>query len=171
MLRVLEKCSTFVSKYMAVFVIIIAAVALFQPWTFKWAAHWVTILLGVVMFGMGMTMKLSDCKLVFQRPKDVLLGAVCQFTIMPLLAYLLCRVFSLPADLAAGVHPFALAHMGGAGRDFFVPGVGTVVSIHLVSSVSHQVNRGDYTILSRFSQSVYENSAFSPLLAGRLEPR
>ena len=103
MLRVLEKCSTFVSKYMAVFVIIIAAVALFQPWTFKWAAHWVTILLGVVMFGMGMTMKLSDFKLVFQRPKDVLLGAVCQFTIMPLLAYLLCRVFSLPADLAAGV--------------------------------------------------------------------
>ena len=55
-MRFLEKLSAFVSKYMAVFVIVIAACALFQPWTFKWAAPKITILLGIVMFGMGMTL-------------------------------------------------------------------------------------------------------------------
>ena len=48
----LEKLSGFVSKYMAVFVIVVAAIALFEPASFKWSASYITILLGVVMFGM-----------------------------------------------------------------------------------------------------------------------
>lgn len=102
-MAMLEKFSAVVSKYMAVLVIIVAAVALFEPASFKWAAPQITILLGIVMFGMGMTLKLSDFKLVFQRPKDVFVGALAQFTIMPFLAWLLATVFGLPADLAAGV--------------------------------------------------------------------
>jgi len=99
----LEKSSAFISKYMAVFVIAIAAIALFEPLSFKWAAPKITMLLGIVMFGMGMTLKLSDFKLVFQRPRDVFYGALAQFTIMPLLAYLLALAFNLPPELAAGV--------------------------------------------------------------------
>lgn len=99
----LEKLSGFVAKYMAVFVIVVAAIALFEPVSFKWSASYITILLGVVMFGMGMTLKLSDFKLVFQRPKDVFVGALAQFTIMPFLAWILATAFGLPADLAAGV--------------------------------------------------------------------
>ena len=99
----LEKLSGFVSKYMAVFVIVVAAIALFEPASFKWSASYITILLGVVMFGRGITLKLSDFKLVFQRPKDVFVGALAQFTIMPVLAWLLATAFGLPADLAAGV--------------------------------------------------------------------
>lgn len=48
----LEKLSGFVSKYMAVFVIVVAAIALFEPASFKWSASYITILLGVVMFVM-----------------------------------------------------------------------------------------------------------------------
>ena len=88
---------------MAIFVIAIAAIALFEPWTFKWAAPKVTILLGVVMFGMGMTLRIRDFKLVFQRPRDVFIGALAQFTIMPALAWLLAKGFGLPPELAAGV--------------------------------------------------------------------
>ena len=99
----LEKVSSFVSKYMAVFVIMVAALALYQPWTFQWAAPKITILLGVVMFGMGMTLKLSDFKMVLERPRDVLVGALAQFSVMPLLAWVLAKAFHLPADLAAGV--------------------------------------------------------------------
>ncbi|MCI6159315.1 MAG: bile acid:sodium symporter family protein [Selenomonadaceae bacterium] len=102
-MRFLEKLSGFVSKYMAVFVILIAAIALFQPWTFKWAAPQIAILLGVVMFGMGTTLRLRDFRLVFQRPKDVFVGALAQFTIMPGLAWLLAKGFGLPPELAAGV--------------------------------------------------------------------
>ena len=102
-MKFMERVSAFISKYMAVFVIVIAAIALFQPWTFKWAASKVTILLGIVMFGMGMTLKLEDFRLVFQRPRDVFIGALAQFTVMPALAWLLATIFNLPADLAAGV--------------------------------------------------------------------
>ncbi len=102
-MQLLEKISGFVSKYMAVFVILVAAIALFEPVTFKWAASYITILLGIVMFGMGMTLKISDFKLVLKRPKDVFIGALAQFTIMPFLAWALAHIFGLPADLAAGV--------------------------------------------------------------------
>ncbi|MCR5439817.1 MAG: bile acid:sodium symporter family protein [Selenomonas sp.] len=102
-MKSLEKLSSFISKYMAVFVILVAAIALIQPWTFKWAAPKITILLGIVMFGMGMTLRLRDFKLVFQRPKDVFVGALAQFTIMPALAWLLAKGFGLPPELAAGV--------------------------------------------------------------------
>ena len=102
-MKSLEKLSAFISKYMAIFVIAIAAIALFEPWTFKWTAPKVTILLGVVMFGMGMTLRIRDFKLVFQRPRDVFIGALAQFTIMPALAWLLAKGFGLPPELAAGV--------------------------------------------------------------------
>ena len=48
----LEKVSAFISKYMAAFVIIVAAIALFEPSSFKWAAPQITYLLGIVMLGM-----------------------------------------------------------------------------------------------------------------------
>ena len=99
----LEKLSALISKYMAVLVIAIAAIALIEPMSFKWAAPNITMLLGIVMFGMGMTLKLADFKLVFQRPRDVFIGALAQFTIMPLLAYFLATAFGLPPELAAGV--------------------------------------------------------------------
>jgi len=102
-MKALEKLSALISKYMAVFVILVAVIALIEPWTFKWAAPKITILLGIVMFGMGMTLRLHDFQLVFQRPKDVLIGALAQFTIMPALAWLLAKGFGLPPELAAGV--------------------------------------------------------------------
>lgn len=102
-MQTMEKISNFISKYMAAFVIIVAVIALLQPWTFKWAAPKITILLGIVMFGMGMTLRMKDFKLVFQRPFDVCVGALAQFTIMPLLAWVLAKGFALPPELAAGV--------------------------------------------------------------------
>lgn len=102
-MQLLEQISNFVSRFMAVFVIAIAAVALFQPWTFLWTVPYITILLGIVMFGMGMTLRFEDFRLVLERPKDVLIGTVAQFGIMPLLAWILAHTFSLPPELAAGV--------------------------------------------------------------------
>lgn len=99
----LEKLSGFISKYMAAFVIIVAAIALFNPSSFKWAAPQITYLLGIVMFGMGMTLKMKDFKMVFSRPKDVFIGCIAQFTIMPALAWGLATLFNLPPELAVGV--------------------------------------------------------------------
>ena len=55
------------------------------------------------MFGMGLTLKPHDFQVVFSRPKDVLIGCAAQFTIMPLLAFLLTKAFQLPPELAVGV--------------------------------------------------------------------
>ena len=102
-MQILEQLSNFVSRYMAAFVILIAGISLVQPWTFLWTVPFITILLGIVMFGMGMTLRFEDFKLVLQRPKDVLIGILAQFGIMPFLAWALAHAFSLPPELAAGV--------------------------------------------------------------------
>ena len=60
-------------------------------------------LLGVIMFGMGLTLRAEDFRVVFSRPRDVLIGCLAQFTVMPLLAFALTRIFSLDDALAVGV--------------------------------------------------------------------
>ncbi|MDD3367685.1 MAG: bile acid:sodium symporter family protein [Lachnospiraceae bacterium] len=103
-MKVLEKISDFFGKFMAVIVLVVAALALFTPATCLWIqTSWVNYLLMIVMFGMGLTLKLDDFKLVFTRPKDIIVGCLAQFTIMPLLAFLLGKGFGLDAALLAGV--------------------------------------------------------------------
>lgn len=55
------------------------------------------------MLGMGMTMTVDDFKGVLQSPKAVLIGVVAQFVVMPGLAYVLCKLFNLPPEIAVGV--------------------------------------------------------------------
>lgn len=93
----------FITKNMALLVVICAVVALGLPASFKWVTPHITILLGVIMFGMGMTLRVEDFKEIFRRPRDVLIGLLAQFTIMPLLAYGLAIIFQLPPELALGV--------------------------------------------------------------------
>ncbi len=88
---------------MALLVVAVAIIALVIPSAFKWVTPQIPMLLGVIMFGMGMTLRLEDFKEIFRRPRDVLIGLLAQFTIMPLLAYGLAIIFQLPAELAAGV--------------------------------------------------------------------
>ena len=103
-MKVLEKISDFFGKYMAIIVLVVAALALFAPGTCLWIqTSWVKYLLMIVMFGMGLTLKLEDFKLVFTRPKDIIIGCLAQFTVMPLLAFLLGKAFGLDAALLAGV--------------------------------------------------------------------
>ena len=79
-MRVLEKISDFVGKYMAILVLAVAALALFVPQSVSFIkTSYVNTLLGIVMFGMGLTLKASDFKVVFSRPKDIIIGAVAQF--------------------------------------------------------------------------------------------
>lgn len=103
-MKVLEKISDFFGKYMAIIVLVVAALALFAPGTCLWIqTSWVNYLLMIVMFGMGLTLELEDFKLVFTRPKDIIIGCLAQFTVMPLLAFLLGKAFGLDAALLAGV--------------------------------------------------------------------
>ena len=86
-----------------VLVIIGGIVGYLAPDTAHSFASWVTSLLGVIMFGMGLTLRPVDFVLVAKRPLPVLIGVVAQFVIMPLVAVIVVKVLNLPADIAAGV--------------------------------------------------------------------
>lgn len=100
----MKKICDFISRWMGALVLLMALLALWQPAPFAAVGTWViNPMLGLIMFGMGLTLNPNDFRIVFSRPKDVLTGCLAQFTIMPLLAWILTRIFSLPPDLALGV--------------------------------------------------------------------
>ena len=100
----IKKICHFISEYMGSLVLAAALLALAFPDELRQIKPTViNYLLGVVMFGMGLALNLQDFKIVFSRPKDILIGCAAQFTIMPLLAWGLTRLFSLDEALALGV--------------------------------------------------------------------
>ena len=99
----LLRFTQFVQKTFALWVIIFAALALWQPEFFVWLKAYIPWILGIIMLGMGMTMTVDDFKGVLQSPKAVLIGVVAQFVVMPGLAYVLCKLFNLPPEIAVGV--------------------------------------------------------------------
>ena len=100
---VLQKIGKFAGNTFAIWVLFAAGLAIWIPEYFTWIGSYITLLLGIVMFGMGMTLKLDDFKLILQHPKGVIIGIVSQFVIMPLLAFALAKVFNLPPEIAVGV--------------------------------------------------------------------
>ena len=100
----MKKLCQYLSEYMGVLVLAAALLALIFPNVLQQIRPtFINYLLGVVMFGMGLTLNLTDFKIVFSRPKDVITGCLAQFTIMPLLAWVLATVFRLDEALALGV--------------------------------------------------------------------
>ena len=100
----MKKLCHYISDYMGVLVLAAALLALAIPSVIQQVpTKVINYLLGVVMFGMGLTLNLKDFKIVFSRPKDVIVGCLAQFTIMPLLAWGLSSLFALDEALALGV--------------------------------------------------------------------
>ncbi|MEK6781168.1 MAG: bile acid:sodium symporter family protein [Bacteroidota bacterium] len=60
-------------------------------------------LLQIIMFGVGSTMGFKDFESVIRTPKAVVIGVVCQFTIMPLVGFTLAHTFDFPPEIAAGI--------------------------------------------------------------------
>ena len=100
----MKKLCHYISKYMAVLVLVCAVLSLLFPAVLQpIPTKTINYLLGVVMFGMGLALNLHDFQVVFSRPKDIIIGCLAQFTVMPLLAWGLTKVFQLDEALALGV--------------------------------------------------------------------
>ncbi|NLA50695.1 MAG: bile acid:sodium symporter family protein [Alcaligenaceae bacterium] len=95
--------SRFVQKTFALWVLVFAGIAFLNPSLFSFVGPYIALILGIIMFGMGVTMTVDDFKGVLKQPRAVLITTVAQYTIMPLLAYALCIIFKLPAEIAVGV--------------------------------------------------------------------
>lgn len=94
----------FIARWMGILVLLTAVASMVFPEVLLPVDMWViNPLLGLIMFGMGLTLKPQDFRVVFYRPKDVLIGCLAQFTVMPFVAWALVKIFALPDELALGV--------------------------------------------------------------------
>lgn len=100
----MKRICKLISDYMGVLVLLAAVAAMVWPEVFSRVKPTViNPLLGVIMFGMGLTLRWEDFRVVFSRPRDIAVGCSAQFIVMPLLAFILARLFQLDEALTVGV--------------------------------------------------------------------
>ncbi len=104
MLNHLQKLSDLLSRFTSPFIIGIAAVAFVLPGLFTWVQGDIqAMVLGFIMLTMGLTLRPADFRILAARPLDIFIGALAQFSIMPLVAWGLVQCFDLPRGIAAGL--------------------------------------------------------------------
>ena len=104
MLQFLIFLSRQLAQHASLFVTAIAVLTFFVPDLFVWVRGTTqTVILGIIMLTMGLTLTTQDFRILAKRPLDILIGACAQFIIMPCVAYLLVRVFHLEPALALGI--------------------------------------------------------------------
>ncbi|WP_457582557.1 bile acid:sodium symporter family protein [Ensifer canadensis] len=102
-MKAVASFSAFVGRTFALWVILFAVLGFVFPDIFKQVTPYIVTLLGIIMFGMGLTISLDDFKEVAKRPFEVGIGVISQFLIMPLLAVLLTAIIPMSPEVAAGV--------------------------------------------------------------------
>lgn len=114
-MKTLQKFSKFLSNDTSVVVIAIAVVTFFIPQLMGWVNYQLfwdpvgnkftsqSIILGIIMFSMGLTLTTQDFKILAQPPFDICIGAIAQYLIMPFLAFTLTRLLHLPDAIALGL--------------------------------------------------------------------
>ena len=102
-MRTVHRLSRAVSSWFAVVVVAAGAAALLVPQAFTPLAPAVPWLLGLIMLGMGMTLRPRDFTVIATRPWAMLLGIAAQYAIMPLVGLALAVLLGLPDEVAAGV--------------------------------------------------------------------
>jgi BASS family bile acid:Na+ symporter len=99
----LSKILAFYTKYFALWVVGLAVVAYFFPAPFIALKSFNKAFFALTMFGIGAVLSLDDFSHIIKKPGIVFIGSAAQFTIMPFGAFIVARLFGLPAELAAGL--------------------------------------------------------------------
>ena len=101
--EVLNQIGTVLSAGFAVWVILISITAYCFPGFFLPVKPFIEPLLGIIMFGMGMTLRFEDFKTAFAKPAAILIGVILQFAIMPALGAGVALLLHLSPEIAAGM--------------------------------------------------------------------
>lgn len=102
-MRYLGLINTVITNYFTFWIIIFTIAAFIKPSLFSGYTHLIVPVLGIIMFGMGATLTVSQFKEVLQRPGDIGIGISLQYIVMPFLGFTLAWAFGLDPVLAAGV--------------------------------------------------------------------
>lgn len=100
----LQSLSKWLAANASLAVTAVAVFTFFVPDAFNWVrGNTQTVILGIIMLTMGLTLTTDDFRMLVRRPLDIFIGACAQFIIMPCVAYLLVKVFGLDPALALGI--------------------------------------------------------------------
>ena len=81
MLKAAQKISGFLSSKTSIFIILVAIITYFFPDIFMWVkGNTQTVILGVIMLTMGMTLSPNDFKILLKRPFDIGIGTFAQYS-------------------------------------------------------------------------------------------
>ena len=98
-----------IEKYFFIIILLAVAISLVYPNSFKWVLseyngiNVLNLLLSLVLFTMGTTLKVEDFTNVFKKPKEISVGIATQYIAMPLIALALAKIFSLNEALTVGL--------------------------------------------------------------------
>lgn len=116
-MKALQKVSKFLSDYTSIVVIAIAVVTFLVPNLMAWVNQMLfvdpvsnkftcqSIIIGIIMFSMGLTLTTQDFKILAQRPFDICVGAIAQYLIMPFLAFGISKALNLPGRNRTWTYP------------------------------------------------------------------
>ncbi|ONI46417.1 sodium transporter [Candidatus Epulonipiscioides gigas] len=114
-MKFLQKISKLFSKYTSIIVILVAIFTFIVPSSMSWVNFKLftdpvgnnftnqSIVLGLIMFSMGLTLTTKDFKNLAKKPLHIVYGVTAQYIVMPLIAYLLVKLFNLPVGIALGL--------------------------------------------------------------------
>ncbi|SDA63430.1 bile acid:sodium symporter family protein [Methanobrevibacter millerae] len=105
----MKRVFKFIEKYYFIIVLLAVVISLFYPNSFKWVLsnyngiNVLNLLLSIILFTMGTTLKADDFVNVFKNPKEISVGILAQYLIMPIIALVLAKAFSLNDALTVGI--------------------------------------------------------------------
>ncbi|MBE6367945.1 MAG: bile acid:sodium symporter family protein [Lentisphaerae bacterium] len=103
-LKFFQNTSRFLANYTSPVIVGVAAITFIWPQLFSWVKGDVqTLVLGIIMLTMGMTLTTDDFKILAKRPWDIFIGSLAQYTLMPLIALSMVKFMNLPPGIAAGL--------------------------------------------------------------------
>lgn len=114
-MKPLQTISKFLSKYTSGVVIAIAILTFLVPPLMSWVnipllvdpfankITWQSVIIGIIMFSMGLTLTKEDFRILAKRPFDIAIGAAAQYLIMPFLAFAITKLLNLPDAIALGL--------------------------------------------------------------------
>ena len=138
-----------ITRLFPLWALLLSVIAYFTPATFTPIGPLVPSLLMLIMFGMGVHLKVDDFKRVLSRPAPVAAGIFLHYLVMPLAAWLLALAFHMPPELSAGMVLVGSVASGTASNVMIFLAKGDVALSVTISSVSTLVGVVATPLLTR----------------------
>ena len=102
-MKIIISLNYIITNLFTLWIILFAIITFYFPEHFTGLSNLIVPTLGIIMFGMGMTLTVEDFGRVLKRPKDIGTGVLLQYLVMPFAAFILVKLFNLDQFLAVGV--------------------------------------------------------------------